>query len=226
MLFIGDNHGAFPTYLHVLFKMQHKRGRKGVDCSLQLGDMGIGFWDKGEFSKDGKKWSPEIDLNHKFIRGNHDDPGLCRQHLNYLGEWGFLSAPNIFHVSGGFSIDWQSRIPGMTWWKDEELNKEEMEKVLIDYELNKPKIVVSHECPLEIKKDVVTNKWKLEVDSRTETLLQAMFEIHQPDEWIFGHHHQYKEIDKNGTHFVCLDELLDGKVSDCIYEIHGLTWEG
>ncbi len=215
--------------MHVVHKMQHKGGRKGMDCSLQCGDMSVGFPLSGDsinFVKDGKDWPAEIDAKHKFIRGNHDDPELCRTHPNYLGEWGFIPEPNMFYVSGGFSIDYERRIPNLTWWKDEQLTEKQMKQAFAAYELHRPKIMVSHECPLSMKKDVVTNEWKLEHDSYTEKLLQAMLEVHQPEQWIFGHHHQRKEIDKNGTHFVCLDELLFGKVSDCIYEIPGLTWEG
>ena len=226
MLFISDVHQQFKTYLYILFKMQHKGGRKGVDCSLQLGDMGLGFPADSEFRKEHITCFEEISLNHKFIRGNHDDPTQCYLHPNYIGDWGYMPDPDLFFVSGGYSIDHAYRTIDMTWWENEELTQLEMVKVLNAYEMAKPKIVVSHECPLGVKIDFVTNGWKFDINSRTEKLLHHMFEIHQPDEWIFGHHHQRKEIEKNGTHFVCLDELIDGKVSDCIYEIPGITWEG
>ena len=204
--------------------MQYKGGRKGVDCSCQVGDMGIGF--PGYIIGDPVSMLPKIDRNHKFFRGNHDDPSLCNSHPNYLGDWGYLSASEMFFVSGGFSVDHDRRILGETFWKDEELSQEEMDKVLKSYAKNKPKIVVSHECPLGVKLDFVTNPWKLGHNSRTEILLHNMFETHQPEYWIFGHHHQKKEMDKNGTHFVCLNELIDGPIKECIYEIPNLTWEG
>ena len=85
--------------------------------------------------------------------------------------------------------------------------------------------MVSHECPLCMKIDSVTNKWKFDHNSRTELMLQSMFEIHQPDYWIYGHHHKFLEKDFNGTHFVCLHELINGPINDCIYEIKNLEWE-
>ncbi len=226
MLFIGDVHASYKTYEHILFKMEHKGGVKGVPCSFQVGDMSVGFRSHGDrYSKNGKDWPPELDLSHKWIRGNHDDPALCRTHPNYLGDYGHVIKPDIFYVSGGYSIDHTYRIPDLTWWADEELSEAQMNSAFESYKESKPRVVVSHECPLGVKIDFVTNTWKLDHNSRTEKLLQSMFEIHQPEFWIFGHHHQRKEIDKNGTHFVCLHELIDGPINDCIYEIPNLEWE-
>jgi hypothetical protein len=38
-----------------------------------------------------------------------------------------------------------------------------------------------------------------------------MFEIHQPEMWIFGHHHKNFQVRSNGTLFVC---IRDGGVAD------------
>ena len=108
----------------------------------------------------------------------------------------------------------------------EEISVEEMDKALLLYEKSKPRIVASHECPLVIKKQVVTNPDKLEVDSRTEEFLQILFDIHKPDYWLFGHHHSYWDTDINGTHFVCIGDIGRSKVSGSFYEIKDLTWEG
>lgn len=206
--------------------MQHEGGEKGVPCSCQTGDMGLGFSDKdAKYSKNGKAWSPELVPEHRFIRGNHDDPALCRSHPNYMGDYGFLTRPSIFYVGGGYSIDQGLRTIDYNWWEDEELKEIQMNSAIDLYKGTKPKIMVSHECPLSMKADVITNSWKLEHDSRTEKNLQMMLDIHKPDYWIFGHHHRFLEKDVNGTHFVCLHELIDGPVNDCIYEIPNLTWD-
>ena len=69
MLFIGDVHGCFNPY---------KKVTESADSSLQLGDMGNGF--RTRMNKGGVTRSPELNHNHKFIRGNHDDPSVCRSH--------------------------------------------------------------------------------------------------------------------------------------------------
>lgn len=232
MLFIGDCHGSFKTYSYILFKMQHKGEVKGVPCSFQCGDFGMGFRDRDpDYSKDGKGWLSPIDRNHKFIRGNHDDPSLCYGHPNFAGDYGYFEKPDIFYVSGGFSVDYfirQARdaITGdKTWWENEELLQEQLDDAIEYYTLAKPKIMVTHECPTVAKYDVVTNSLKKEVISRTEKTLQMMFEIHKPEIWIFGHHHIRKNMWISGTKFVALGELYQGKIDDCIYKISDLTWE-
>ena len=211
--------------------MQHKGGVKGVPCSFQTGDFGMGFSERDPiYSKDGKGWFPPIDRNHKFARGNHDDPSLCYGHPNYAGDYGYFEKPEIFYVSGGFSVDYflrQARdaITGnKTWWENEELTQEQLDDAIEYYTTVKPKIMVSHECPTVVKYDVVTNPLKKDLISRTEKCLQRMFEIHQPEFWIFGHHHIRKNVWIQGTQFVALDELYDGKIGNCIYEIPDLEW--
>ncbi len=189
---------------------------EGIDCSLQVGDMGI-------FDHKGQK-ELIIGPEHKFFRGNHDNPLLCKEHPNYLGDWGYISEIELFWVAGGYSIDKDYRIIGIDWWDNEELGWEEFLEVIKIFGDSKPKIVVSHECPTDIKIHALTNISKLDLLSRTEAALQAMLDVHRPDIWIFGHHH--KKIDQvlDGTRFVGLDEMIDGNLPNCCFEIPGVKW--
>lgn len=94
MFLIGDVHGKFDRYGEIL---------TGLPCSIQLGDMGIGFGLDDLF--------PKADpTKHRFLRGNHDNPELCRRHPNYLGDFGFEFG--IFFISGAFSVDRHLRTMG------------------------------------------------------------------------------------------------------------------
>ena len=196
-----------------------------MDCSLVLGDMGIGFPGSSFDSKNGKTYIKGIDLKHKYICGNHDNRGMCYGHPNFLGDYGYHEHSGIFYVGGGFSVDWEYREKHITWWADEELSPGQMASCLKIYEKIKPKIVVSHECPTEVKNFVITNPMKGEIISKTEKLLQKMVDIHRPNYFIFGHHHQRKEVTLNGIEYNCLDTLNYGKYTDCIFEIPGVTWD-
>jgi len=209
MFFISDIHGEFKKF---------REWTKTMDYSLQLGDMGLGF-PKNERDK----YFVE-DLNHKFFPGNHDDPAVCRMKPNYLGDYGFCEKQNIFYVSGGYSIDQAYRIIGVSWWEDEELSYETGFKVIDLYQKTKPKIVATHECPTIIKKYALSNFMKNGITSRTEKLLQNLFEIHQPEYWIFGHHHKYIYQKIHNTQFVGLDEAVAGEKQNCIFEIKGIKW--
>lgn len=242
MFFIGDVHGAFDTYLWVVNKMQLPKDRyevaygnkdempaylqklsdeladmvsNGMDCSIQLGDMGI-------FRKQCYEYIPAMKV-HKFIRGNHDNPELCKKHPNYLGDVGYVDKLEMFYVSGGFSIDRDRRTEGVDWWQDEEISYSELKQSIEKYGDVKPRIVISHEAPSVIVNLIHSHHNKFN-PSRTQSALQAMFDIYKPDLWIFGHHHKKVEKKVNRTLFVGLNELKYGPLKECFYEVPGLTW--
>lgn len=231
MFIIGDIHAQFKAYEYAINKLNLSQKRtpadsyncrgprthlRGMDCSLQIGDFGM--FTHYDFS------DLEETPNHKFIRGNHDNPELCRRHPNYLGDWGYLPKNKIFFVGGGFSIDKAWRTPGLDWWEDEELSTSEFHKVIESYIEIRPKIVISHECPTIIKKSLLPvganpTQWV----SRTELALQAMFEAHKPKLWINGHYHHFKTQRVEGVKFISLGALnYDGWRPGTFIEIPGV----
>lgn len=217
---MGDIHGDFNTYEYIIQKMLLKGNKKGMDCSLQLGDVGLGFFNINDNSE-----LSNIGSQHKWIRGNHDNPSVCKKYKNnYLGDFGYHEKSGIFYISGGYSIDKKYRIPDYDWWEDEELNFHQLYEIIELYSRVKPRIVATHECPTIVKERVNTNPGKLEVTSVTEIILQNMFDVHKPEFWVFGHHHIRKDIKEHGTLFVALDTVQNGTYSDCIYEINNVNW--
>jgi Icc-related predicted phosphoesterase len=186
MIFIGDVHGKIPEYLKII---------NSCDKSIQLGDFGVGFikipWNK-------------ISLNHRFIRGNHDNPFVCGTVKNFLGDYGYLAEEEVFFVSGAYSIDKHLRVEGRDWWKEEELTIHQMSRCWELYASIKPKIVVSHDCP----RIFVDTLWPGDLyRNPTNQLLQTMYEDHQPELWVFAHHHEDHKLQIGNTLFVGLGEL-------------------
>ena len=218
MIFIGDCHSQYKTYHYILNKMLFKRGRKGADCSIQLGDMGVGFigWNENIFKN--------IGTEHKFIRGNHDNPGECENVPNYMGDFGFIEKQNLFYVSGGLSLDKKYRILGFSWWNNEEFSYKQAIDCIELYQKSRPRIMISHECPTEIKYLSLMDRYNNDIISNTEKLLQNLLEIHRPDIWIFGHHHRRIKRQYKNTTFVGLDQINPRKLKSCIYEIEDLKW--
>jgi len=187
MYFIGDVHGKWEEYFELIQTLPE---------SIQVGDFGFGFRSQP------KSWN----MNHRFIRGNHDSPKACKEHSNYLGDYGVYK--DIFFVSGAYSIDYMYRTIGISWWEDEEISQKEFDKILNLYSFIKPEIVVAHDAPSFVKAYMTDAIDKRAFINRTSNLLMPeMIAIHKPKLWVFGHYHCSfkKEIDK--TTFICLDEL-------------------
>jgi hypothetical protein len=169
--------------------------------------------------------------NHKFFRGNHDSPQKCRSHPNYAGDFGFLPDDNLFWCAGAWSIDRAYRQPGISWWPDEELSYEELGKAIDLYSQVKPRFVLSHEAPAKAGKTLLHGLMagnayfteKLECSmSRTAEALQQMLDIHQPEQWIFGHYHIDKQFQVAGydTKFVCVGGIMTSGEQPHSYELH------
>lgn len=182
---IGDVHGRIQDYYAVA---------DDADLSIQIGDMGLGF----------RGVSLEPNPAHRFFRGNHDSPQACRDHPNYMGDWGYDEAFDLFWFAGADSIDRYIRREGVSWWRDEELSVQEFQEALDLYERVRPSVVLSHDGP----QDFVATLFGIRDRSRTRQALQAAYELWQPRLWAFGHHHSPRDfVTREDTRFVCLPEL-------------------
>lgn len=206
MIFVGDVHGQLDRFRR---DMKRKRKEFPNETFVQVGDLGLGF---------PKSESPVLPQDCKFIRGNHDNPPVCREHPNYLGDYGVteIDGHKIFFLGGAWSIDRPYRVEGVSWWPEEELMIVELNDALDLYIAEKPDIVVTHDGPQHATTWILnrflltsTNAGRMESPqvTRTGQALYAMFEEHQPKLWVFGHWHcsWIKKI--KGTVFMCVNEL-------------------
>lgn len=194
---IGDIHGNFKRYKQILYKNRN-------NYTIQIGDFGFSeIWSK---LKDNTKISA---MNHKVLGGNHDDYDYIQSNIipHYLGDYGsYLLGSNFlfYYVRGALSIDKNYRIPNISWWEQEELSYSDGFNVIDDYTKMKPKIMITHTLPDIIFDLIYYNK--MYIPSRTGQLLSNLFEIHQPQLWIYGHMHTHKYRYIKGTHFIGLAE--------------------
>lgn len=199
MRLINDLHGN--PGLHI------KLARR-VDKSVQLGDCGFRYGYLND------SLDPSC---HKVLAGNHDNLDILPSYPHYLGDFGVWEG--VFFVRGAWSTDQARRQEGISWWANEELTIAEGYAAVELYKELKPRIVISHDCP-----------WMLNLHwygydankTRTNQLLQSMFEVHQPELWCFGHHHRAWDCKSaTFTRFICMEpggyldfdtEKPDGKV--------------
>lgn len=200
MRLISDIHGNHNLYITYT---------AGVHSSIQLGDFGFGFFQQLQSVVD--ECLEDRYPNHRFIRGNHDNPDLCKASPNYLGDYGVIetTTTKIFYVSGANSIDRQYRIENRDWWRNEELNYCQMDAALQLYTQEKPEYVVSHECPAFVVSQI--HPASQVRPSNTQFFLESLYRTHEPRGWWFGHHHRDKIIRTDKTVFTCInmDSYLD-----------------
>jgi predicted phosphodiesterase len=219
IIIIGDIHGWTKTYQKWI-----NRNLDPSQFTIQIGDMGLGFAGVGLPAPGQGLLAP----NNKFFRGNHDDPEKCRAHKNYLGDYGYLPDHNLFWVAGAFSVDRDFRIEGRTWWRDEELSYEELDKAIDLYSLMKPRFVLSHDAPTLAGETLLHNLvgpyFAMKggsPQSRTAQTMQIMLGQHQPEEWVFGHYHVDKTfyVPNCTTKFTCVGGILNDGEQPHTYEL-------
>jgi len=198
---IGDIHGKVDLY-HKLIKESE------ASKTIQIGDFALGF----SRELDEEIYAYLDDLNkdessHKFFRGNHDDPKVCNNCSHYMGDWGYQEDTGIFWIAGAWSIDHARRTKDIDWWEDEELKEEQWEEVREAYARIKPRFVLSHDAPLDMYAPMFSYYGKRIIPTLTSRELNGLFYIHQPEKWIFGHHHLSVTQDNRGCEFRCLNEL-------------------
>lgn len=195
MRIIGDIHADFFTYQIMLHE---------VEESVQVGDFGIGF--KSDYWHETVNHFHREHSGHRFIRGNHDNPELCKSMTGWITDGHYENG--MMFIGGAFSIDKHMRTPGVDWWEDEELSFSDLNSIIDEYERKKPKVVLTHDCPYEAAHELFFRSGRLtplsDNNSRTAMALQSMFEIHQPDFWFFGHWHMTVSQKIGNTHFQCI----------------------
>lgn len=207
--FLGDVHGKYGPY---------KTFMKGCENSIQVGDMGVGFvkyfdgYDREYYPN--PPYDNMVKGNHRFIRGNHDNPAVCKRHTQCIPD-GHVE-DNMMFIGGALSVDKEFRTENYNWWPDEELSYNELDGLITKYSETKPEIMVTHECPENVV-PLLMNNFKRGFPSITRQAFEAMFNIHKPKLWIFGHWHRRLNEEIEGCRFVCLNELewRDIDVSSC-----------
>lgn len=197
-LLIGDVHGKFGRYGKIISECEN---------SIQVGDMGVGFLNNQGEPRANPPYDKMVAGGHRFIRGNHDNPSVCRNHTQWIPDGRVEN--DVMFIGGGLSIDRAYRTEGVSWWANEELSWEAFVWYIEEYADHQPQVMVTHECPESVAEHLCQYLgWrKFDDPSRTRQAFQTMLELHRPKLWVFGHwHHSFDQVIE-GTRFVCLDEL-------------------
>jgi len=200
-VFIGDVHSKWDRYKKIISRHAN---------TIQVGDFGIGFRKNLGLGEDdpyypNAPYDKMLKGGHRFIRGNHDNPNVCRNHTQWIAD-GTIEENKMF-IGGALSIDRHCRIEGYSYWKDEELTYDQLDKCYLEYCENKPEIMVTHDCPEMLVYHMRHRIYKCEWPSITRQAFQRMWEEHKPRVWVYGHWHISFDKEIEGTRFICLNEL-------------------
>lgn len=239
LMFCGDIHGEFPTFFYNL-----KSIGKNV-LVVVCGDIGLGFYKPKYYLDTLSKYDKDLkdkNIYVAFVRGNHDDPSyfteespcpdlenlsnivLVKDYQVVMTDLG-----NILCVGGARSVDRYWRIPGISYWAEEEIQKIPKtffralhnRDLYIDY-------VVTHSAPdfcepkskggldhFQLYDHMVISDCEKERSLLTtlyNKLIENEFEIKY---WIYGHFHMHYGPMTNvendiATNFIGLDRLRLG----------------
>ena len=203
ILVVGDTHGHGAEW----FKIFHRAAKYEVDAILQVGDFG--YW---EPSDDSKKYLKHVSRKATYegrpvywVDGNHeqfdqlwngqygespDNPPFwrIRENLFYIPRganwtWG---GTTFGAMGGGVSIDRDWRTPGHSWFPQEFVTDEEIERI------EPCDIVVAHDAPI----NPVAHRPDYKNDEQSTAHRYQMRKVAdraKPKLWLHGHYHHFHD---------------------------------
>lgn len=205
----GDTHRDF-TSVHDL--------PKGSTLII-LGDAGINYF-LNEEDKELKEYLNSLGITFLCVQGNHEErpeniPTYKEKimyggkvfieddypNLIFLknGEVYIINNKKVLVIGGAYSIDKNIRLTyGWHWFKDEQLNKSEMNMILEKYQGTHVDVILSHTSPKKYEPVEVflSGIDQNTVDKTMEEFLDTVEETIKYDKWYCGHYHTEKIVDK------------------------------
>ena len=189
------------------------------DMIIVLGDAGINYFLNDE-DKKFKEYLKEFKLKIFCIRGNHEERPenistykevkmfngkvyIEEDYPNLIfakdGEIYDIDNQKVLVIGGAYSIDKDYRLLyGKRWFKDEQLNEDEMNKIFKKVKNKHFDIVLSHTCPFKYEPVEVFMAGfdQSKVDKKMEHFLDKIEENIEYNKWYCGHFHTEKQIAK------------------------------
>lgn len=212
---VGDLHGNFARLDNI------KQYLTPDDILIQVGDFGF----YPEIMKEWKNFFSELPCKLYAIDGNHED-------FVYLSQFSKNEPteilPNLFYVprgtvmeiegwlfgflGGGESVDKAHRVENVSWWKEEQITDDDVQKLLhnvngrtLDYLITHvpPKFtILSHFGPFDTKFWGLPDDWE---DISAQKISQVYWTL-QPRNLLCGHMH--RSVRDGIIRIVDIDEVV------------------
>lgn len=206
ILLTGDIHGDFGPLNTII-------NTKKPDMIICAGDFG--YWPKfyrmKQLSDIKTQGAPLL-----WVDGNHEDHWSLAQRESDEIEPNIIYKPRgsthtlddgrtILFMGGAESIDKDLRVIGRDWFPEEVIRGCDMQ----DLPDEKIDIIISHTCPLELV-DTMIKYYPEKRGEPSNQALSQLWEMYEPNLWIFGHWHYYKEGKMGGTKWYSLSYPRQG----------------
>jgi len=197
--------------------------KKKPDVIIVCGDFG--WWPhmhgSRKFFGTGKPFDQYAIKNHEtkiyWCPGNHENWDDLEEKYGRYGKEPFemegfnkvfycpigsiltVNGMNILFIGGADSVDKASRLPGVSWWRQEVLTSKDL-NALPDMRID---MVISHTCPMEFQ--VLNESLSEKLTDPTRKALSYTLDRYRPDLWYFAHWHNFKEGKCRNTRWTCLN---------------------
>lgn len=213
----GDLHSNATGEMRYLSSKTFPEGKKlnKNDIVWIQGDFGFLFQQTmSEHEAHGLNWLHEKPWTTIFEDGNHENfPRLAKLETvekfggqmgkvndsvfhAHRGEIYTIDGHTIFVMGGALSVDKNLRIPGLSWWREEEPSHKEMDYALGNLEKvgHKVDYIFTHTLPTRYASQIVTMENMTKILDPTCAFLDEVEERTEFKEWYAGHFHVDKEF--------------------------------
>ena len=202
---MGDVHGEIP-------KLNNFINKKSPDIILQCGDFG--WWPS--FPNNVDKKAKFKNTKVYFCDGNHEEHTFLEQdglihelcdNTFWCSRGSTLKLPDgriVLFIGGASSTDKGYRKPGETWFQEEDITDDDMQRAL---EHDHVDIVISHTCPTKFKLDIAKIFVYGKIADRNRQFLDEILDRYVPSLWYFGHWHTHDYGIYGDTSWECFNYL-------------------
>lgn len=216
----GDFHGGLDIRKISGKNWKESRDFSRDDVLIQLGDFGL-VWNEDKEEKYWLDWIDERPYTFAFVDGNHENFDLLekypceekwdgevsriRDNVFWLrrGEIYNINGKSILAMGGATSTDKHLRLPGKSWWPQENWSFLDTMYITEQALSSEVDIVVSHTCPSDCIRMLIQSRYDnidCKVSVEMNNLIRNGF---RPKQWHFGHFHTDIAFKLDNIEFFC-----------------------
>jgi len=215
VIIMGDVHGNYLWVSSQLKIMRDMLPNEDPLIVLQLGDWG--WWPQSSFSAQMAKIANDLNMRIWVTPGNHEDYSQVYSSFWRSNDPASHHSPVValdrgtrwrwhdrmwLSVGGAVSPDRDHRIPGVSWWPEEELQSSEVDLIIA---AGPADVLLTHDVGLAVP--LPLGPWPLNWGEKTyrscqnhRQLIQLLADDVKPQWWYHGHMHLSKQQTVNMPH--------------------------